>query len=184
MPSTAQAQQLSGEYRDLVARKVSEAMRRPVRIAVSVPVGVSSRPDVREEKVQSLTTTVKIGQFDHVEMGTPNFIVTECGLPNAQVWAAVIDEIVATGEVSRLNVETWLRSSRLLGRGAGGSLIVGAVHLLAQRRIVERFLYALSAAVAAVLGAECKLEIVVAKEWQSEHANPPVDGGLEEIGAA
>jgi hypothetical protein len=67
--------------------------------------------------------------------------------------------------VSAANVDAWLRSTRLIGRGADGRLIVGAVHGLAQRRIVSRFATPLRAAASAILGAPVELEIVVQRDW-------------------
>ena len=91
--------------------------------------------------------------------------MAECGLPSPQVWAAVLDEIAAAGSVSAANIDAWLRTTRLIGRTAEGGLVIGAAHGLAQRRIADRFARPLRAAVAAVLGREAPLEIVVTHNW-------------------
>ncbi len=157
VPRFAQAERMCGEYKELVERKLSEAMRRPVRLAVLVsePIDVEQRPN---QKVQDRVTVES-------DPETPIFIVPECGLPSTQVWAAVIDEVIAIGDVSRANVDTWLRSTRLIGRGPGGSLIVGTAHALAQRRIESRFASPLATAAAAIVGAERPLEFVIARDW-------------------
>ena len=165
-----------------MARKVSEAMRRPIRIAVLI----ESRTPVGSDSGSVMTTNELPGERLTVpsSLASPNIMIAECGMPSAQVWAAIIDEVVSDGEVSRLNVETWLRSSQLIGRGSDGALIVGAPHVLAQRRIESRFRAPLMSAVEAVLGIERRLEIVVARDWLAEHALIGSATGLDEIEVA
>lgn len=163
VPTAAQAERLSSEYGDLVARKLGEAMRRPVRIAVIVPATAAPVPPA--------ASWIDVTAFAE-DRPAPSFIVAECGLPSGQVWAAVIDEVATTAEVSRVNVDTWLRSTALIGRGDGGCLIVGVPHAMAQRRIAARFAAPLREAVAAVLGAERPLEIVVTRDWLAAHPYP------------
>jgi len=183
VPEEDQAEQLAGEYRDLVARKISEAMRRPIRIAVLIESQTSVVPGGDSVSVPAIVPSGdRVARPSGLE--NPNFMIAECGMPSAQVWAAIIDEIVSDGEVSRLNVETWLRSSQLIGRGSDGALIVGAPHVLAQRRIESRFRSPLVAAVEAVLGSQLRLEIVVARDWLAEHAVLGGVSGMNEIGAA
>jgi hypothetical protein len=114
----------------------------------------------------------------------PSFIVPECGLPSAQVWAAVLDEVAATGEVSQANIDAWLRSTRLIGRGADGTLIVGAMHGLAQRRVAARFAAPLRSAAATILGVEAPLEVVVSRDWLRANPSSPPDLSHGEIGVA
>jgi len=90
------------------------------------------------------------------------FIVAECGIPSGQVWAAVLDEIIANHQVSRADRDAWLRSTRLVGRGPAGELIVIAPSALAQKRIASRLKAPLRAAVATVIGRELEIEVRVA----------------------
>lgn len=159
-PDARQAERLIGEYRDLVERKLSEAMRRPMRIVVpghSAPGSTSPRPVVPSSQ-----------PLDGGSGAAATFLVAECGLPSAQVWAAVLDELVRSGGVSRVDAAAWFAATHLLGRGEGESLIIGAAHPLAQRRIATRFGGALRAAIAAVLGIERPIEIVVESEWNEQ----------------
>ncbi|MEA2524137.1 MAG: hypothetical protein QOF73_1364 [Thermomicrobiales bacterium] len=169
-PDAAQAERIAGEYRELIARKLSEAMRRPVRIAVLTAVG-----DGETERRRDGETEGKGGEvagFDHEdeEPETPAFVVEECGLPSGQVWAAVLEEVAARGGVGRANFDAWLRTTALIGRGDGGSLVVGVPHALAQRRIAARFVAPLRSAAAAIVGADLPLEVVVAREWLRAHS--------------
>ena len=107
----------------------------------------------------------------------PVFPVPECGLNSDQVWATVIAEVVARGDVGRANVDTWLRATALIGRGEDAGLIVGASSAMAQRRIAGRFLPPLRAAATAVLGSRVPVEVVIAREWlraNPEEATGPV----------
>ena len=81
----------------------------------------------------------------------------------------------ARGDVSRANVDTWLRATALIGRGTDGGLIVGATSAMAQRRIAGRFLPPLRAAATAVLGSRVSVEVVVSQEWL--RANPAEAAG-------
>jgi hypothetical protein len=159
-PDPAQAMQLAGEYRALVERKLSEAMRRPVRLAVQTP----ELPSPLTARVEP-TPVVSAGESVEDAVLPAPFLVAECGLPSGHVWAAVLDELLDRGEVSRANVDAWLRATVLLGRDPRGALIVGAPHLLAQRRILSRFLPALREAAQAVIGAALPIEVVVIADW-------------------
>jgi hypothetical protein len=107
-----------------------------------------------------------------------DFPVAECGLPSGEVWAAVLAELAAGGEVSRANFDAWLRATSLVGRAGdaapGTALVVGVPHALAQRRVATRFLPALRAAVAAVVGTPLGVEVVVVGDWLAgRHALSP-----------
>jgi hypothetical protein len=163
-----QAERLAGEYRALIERKLGEAMRRPVRLAVLTshqPSAISHQPTESSEAdaVEEVEPAGPV--LDDEELAAPVFHVAECGLPSGQVWAAVVEEAARGGEISRANVDAWLRPTTLLGRGEGGALIVGAPHTLAQRRVATRFLPALRSAVAAVIGADAPIEVVVSRDW-------------------
>ena len=187
----AQAERLATTYRDLIARKLGEALRRPVRLAVLAPdPGATAAGDAsgrfeaegggEGERLGAPVTMssrakVTAAGADQETPAIPVFPVPECGLNSDQVWVTVIAEVVARGDVSRANVDTWLRATALIGRGADGGLIVGASSAMAQRRIAGRFLPPLRAAAAAVLGNRVSVEVVIAREWL--RANPAEAAG-------
>jgi hypothetical protein len=182
-PDARQAEWMSGEYRELIARKLGEAMRRPVRIAVLVspgsgePGGAQAALHPAPEQPRSLTAP-------DAEPVVPVFLVVECGLPSPQVWAAVLDEIAASGAVSPANMDAWLRNTRLIGRQPDGALVIGAAHSLAQQRIATRFGRSLQDAVSRLLGRETPLEIVVARDWLLTGSATPHEDVGKESGAA
>ena len=207
----AQADLLAGPYRELVARKLGEALRRPVRVAVlaadaqgadgqtgrradgQTPAMASSPlpPEgegsgVRFAASQSPIANRQSPSSQHFDdaPATPHFLVAECGLPNAQVWAAVLDEVAVSGGVSRANIDAWLRTTALIGRDDAGALIVGVPHGLAQRRIATRFLGPLRAAAAAITGADLPLDIVVAADWLRANPAPTRPTPTGDAGAA
>ncbi len=190
VPDPVRAEQFATTYRDLVARKLSEAMRRPVRLAVLTlapaagpeglvetdPAGdrgaVASHPLTGGTSGPALDGENGATGASGATPAIPTFLVEECGLPSGQVWAAVLDELAVSGEVSRANFDTWLRATALIGRDPAGALVVGVPHALAQRRIAARFGPSLRAAVVAVVGVRLPVEVVVATEWL--RANHPV----------
>jgi hypothetical protein len=107
----------------------------------------------------------------------PLFTIEEVGLSNRQVWAATLAELVRRGDVSRADVETWLRPAGLIGRN-GGILLVGAPNAVARDRIVSRLLPALREALAATIGLALAVEVVVATRVE-ESGN----GGVERSSA-
>jgi hypothetical protein len=111
-------------------------------------------------------------------------LIEECGLPSTQVWAAVIEDLVASGAVSRANVDAWLRSTRLLGRLDDGSLVVGAAHALALRRIESRFSGELRASAAKIIGRRNALHFVVTREWLAGSVDLAISEPEPEFGAA
>lgn len=166
VPTEEQAERIAGEYRELIARKLGEAMRRPIRLAVQTVEPVHDRGSAgagasRAESGQGIRGI----DDDDVDLRSVPFIVAECGLPSNQLWAAVLEEVALRGEVGRAAMDAWLRTTTLLGRGEGRSLIVGVPHAVAQQRIASRFLPALMNAVAAVTGERLPLEIVVERDW-------------------
>jgi chromosomal replication initiation ATPase DnaA len=90
----------------------------------------------------------------------PLFTVEEVGLSNRQVWAATLAELARRGDVSRADVETWLRPAGLIGRD-GATLIVGAPNAVARDRIVSRLLPHLRQAIAATIGVTVGVEVIV-----------------------
>ncbi len=91
------------------------------------------------------------------------FTIAEIGLSNRQVWAATLTELAGRGDVSRADLETWLRPANLIGRD-GDTLIVGAPNAVARDRIAARLLPALREAIAATIGVVVGVEIVVEGE--------------------
>ena len=90
----------------------------------------------------------------------PVFTVEEVGLSNRQVWAATLAELGRGGDVSRADVETWLRPAGLIGR-EGSTLLIGAPNAAARDRIVSRLLPALREALTATIGRAVAVEVVV-----------------------
>jgi hypothetical protein len=90
----------------------------------------------------------------------PLFTIEEVGLSNRQVWAATLAELVRRGDVTRADVETWLRPAGLIGRD-GATLLVGAPNAVARDRIASRLLPALRKALAATIGPSVAVEVVV-----------------------
>jgi hypothetical protein len=178
-PTSAQADRLLTEYGDLVGRKLGEAMRRPVRIAVTAPPDQPAARDRERpaERVTAKTPKRRAPVAPDDELPDPVFMVAECGLPSGQVWAAVLDEVAAAGTIPPAEAELWLRATRLLGRGEDGRLIVGAMHTLAQRRIATRFATPLGSAVAAVLGRSVLIDVVVARDWLLAHRDEAAESG-------
>ncbi|MCC7024410.1 MAG: hypothetical protein IT338_16410, partial [Thermomicrobiales bacterium] len=93
----------------------------------------------------------------------PLFAIDEVGLSNRQVWAAALAEIERRGEVGRADLETWLRPAGLSGRD-GETLLVGAPNAVARDRIVARLLPALAAALAATIGVDLPVAVVIDDE--------------------
>ena len=90
----------------------------------------------------------------------PLFTIEEVGLSNRQVWAATLAELARRGDVSRADLETWLRPAGLIGRD-GATLLVGAPNAVARDRIASRLLPALREALAATIGVTVGIEVVV-----------------------
>ena len=90
----------------------------------------------------------------------PVFVIEEVGLSNRQVWAAALAEMARRGDVSRAELETWLRPAGLIGRD-GAVLLVGAPNAVARDRIATRLLPALREALSAAIGAPAAVAVVV-----------------------
>jgi hypothetical protein len=96
----------------------------------------------------------------------PLFTIEEVGLSNRQVWAATLGELVRRGDVSRAELETWLRPATLIGRN-GETLLLGAPNAVARDRIATRLLPALRQAIAATIGVAVEVEVVVEGEMET-----------------
>jgi hypothetical protein len=165
VPDAGQAERIMGEYRELIARKLSEAMRRPVRLAVLTGMPAMAERQADGEAAGARPSAVAPPEEQEDDPASPSFVVAECGLPSGQVWAAVLEEVVARGGVTRANFDAWLRTTSLIGRDERGGLVVGVPHALARRRVTGRFLAPLREAAASIIGADLPLEVVVAREW-------------------
>jgi hypothetical protein len=102
----------------------------------------------------------------------PSFTIAECGLTNRQVWSAVLDTLRGSGEISRSDIDTWLRDAAIVGRGDGGAMIIGAPHALAQRRITGGFKAPLRRALAAITGHPLELEVALLRDWLAPGGDP------------
>jgi hypothetical protein len=147
-----QARSLDGEYRDLVVRKLSEAIRRPVGLTVRVAGAQTSR---------ALPAPV-------VRAARNTFMIDECGLTSAQVWDALIDDVVRSGSVRPADASAWLRPASLIDRLADGTFVIGAPNSITAKRIHERFAAALADALADLIGGDVELRVVIANEWTAE----------------
>ena len=175
----ARAEPLAVTYRGLIERKLSQAMRRPIRIAVVTPddgeattaTTAPIRPSRRAIDSRSETATVADSQIT-----PPSFVIAECGLWSGQVWAAVLGELERHEAVGPADFAAWLRSTLPLGRGGDGGLgspvVVGVPHALAQRRVSSRFQDVIADVITSVVGVALPVEIVVVRDWLAQH--PPV----------
>jgi hypothetical protein len=176
VPDPARAEPLATTYRDLIERKLSQAMRRPIRIAVVIPddgeataaPAAPMRPNRRAEADASDVATP-----GDIQITPPSFVIAECGLWSGQVWAAVLTELERHEAVGPADFAAWLRSTLPLGRGGDGGpgspLVVGVPHALAQRRVSSRFQDVIAGAVAGVVGVALSVEIVVVRDWLAQH---------------
>jgi hypothetical protein len=81
----------------------------------------------------------------------PSFTIEEIGLTNRQVWAATLGELAQRGDVSRAELESWLRPAALIGRD-GPALVLGAPNAVTRDRIATRLLPAVRDALTATIG--------------------------------
>jgi chromosomal replication initiation ATPase DnaA len=79
------------------------------------------------------------------------------------VWAAALAEVARRGDISRADLETWLRPAGLIGRD-GETLIVGAPNAVARDRIATRLRPVLLDALAATIGVPVRVEVIVESE--------------------
>jgi hypothetical protein len=188
-PDPVQAEQLVTTYRGLIERKLSQAMRRPIRLAVVTPDdGQARRPAFEPPEVptESLTpgsrrrATRPEAMTPDDAITPPSFVIAECGLWAGQVWAAVLAELERHDAVGRADFEAWLRATQPLGRagegGPGSPLVVGVPHALAQRRVSSRYQDILAAVLARVVGVPVPVEIAVTRDWLAQHPAPITAG--------
>ena len=99
------------------------------------------------------------------------FMIPECGMTSRQVWSALFGELRMSEAIPRTDVDTWLRDSLLVGRGATGALVMGVPHELARRRATGRNLSAIRAAVKRVTGVALAVEVALIREWAERQAD-------------
>jgi hypothetical protein len=90
-----------------------------------------------------------------------SFTIDEIGLSNRQVWAAALAEMARRGDVSRAELESWLRPAALIGRD-GPTLIIGAPNAVTRDRIATRLQPAVRDALGATIGVPVGISVVVA----------------------
>jgi hypothetical protein len=91
---------------------------------------------------------------------SPTFVISEIGLTNRQVWAATLGELARRGDVSRTELENWLRPASLIDRD-GETLIVGTPNAVSRDRIAYRLLPAVRAALGTTIGAPVGVSVEV-----------------------
>ena len=92
----------------------------------------------------------------------PSFVIDEVGLSNRQVWAATLGELARRNDVSRGDLEAWLRPAALIGRD-GETLLIGAPNAVSRDRIASRLLPAVRDAIGTTIGMPVGVAVVVAE---------------------
>jgi len=185
-----QSVEFAERYLDLVTRKLGSALRRPVRLSVSVveeagdsDEGGEVRSGGRNEEVSGVesvrrsrlsprerrsaaTTSTTLGAM-------PVFTIERCGMTNRQVWALALNDLREGGVISRADVDAWLRDAVVLevGERNGRPYVrLGVPHVLAKRRIDDRFQTPVVQGLARMLGigGGLELEVSLIRDWLGE----------------
>ena len=98
-----------------------------------------------------------------VKDNAPLFAITEIGLSNRQVWAAALEELALRADVSRAEIETWLRPAALSGQ-EGDTLLISAPNRVAADRISRRLLPSLRQALATTVGVPLDVRVITAPD--------------------
>ncbi|HEX7103843.1 MAG TPA: DnaA N-terminal domain-containing protein, partial [Nitrolancea sp.] len=162
------AERLSGEYYELVSRKLAEAMRRPVRIEFSAP---GASPETAAAAVESERPPVPEKESPsrpERPLPLPNFMLAG-GLTNQQIWSSALE--VLAGRVSAATWQTWLRPAALIGTDEDGTLVLGAPNAFARQRLSGHLLDEVARALAGLLERPVTLRVVVTQEWLRQRAN-------------
>lgn len=179
--SSASAGRLGAEYADLVARKLSEALRRPAR--VRFVAADTSRPGSNSESTPdeieaagrpigappgaAASTAEADGEGSAAGPALParpplgRFMLPE-GLSNVQLWAAAQDELAR--RLTPASFAAWVRPAALIGLQPDGALVVGAPTSFARQRL-ESLLPELRATLSGLLGRPVVIELVVNDDW-------------------
>ena len=152
-----QVDQLSGGYRGLVERGLEAAIGTPVAIAV---IGPRDGDDVRAEAPEADEVDAAATEVSESDAIPAPFIVTGSGLSGDQVWSALLDELAASGAVPSANIATWLRPARLVAEREDGTLVIGAPHAPAQRRIAGHFQSSIESTLSRLLGRPVRIDVI------------------------
>jgi len=162
------------QHLDLVTRKLGSALRRPVRLSVSLPSSTTetegqaegarrSRKSPRERRAAGAAMTLG---------AMPVFTIERCGMTNRQIWALALDDLREGGVISRADVDAWLRNAVVLevqvdDRAGKPYVRLGVPHVLAKRRIEGRFQTPIVQGLARMLGigGGLELEVSLIREW-------------------
>ena len=161
--SNESAQRLSGEYYELVSRKLAEAMRRSVRIEFTI--GESSASE-RSSSSPNAASDVDGKVISFVEASRPAPMPTftlSGGLSNQQVWSTAL--VALSSRLTAATLETWLRPVSIIGIEEDGTLILGAPNAFAQRRLSSRLRDEIVHVLSDLLGHPVDVHVVVAQEW-------------------
>jgi len=167
--SNESAQRLSGEYYELVARKLAEAMRRSVRIEFIIGETSADEPS-SSQPISEPEAGGKVISF--VEASRPAPLPTFAlsgGLSNQQVWSTAL--VALSSRLTAATLETWLRPASIIGVEPDGTLILGAPNAFAQRRLSSRLQEDIVRVLSDLLGRPVQLRVVVAQEWLRQRAS-------------
>jgi hypothetical protein len=192
VPTASQHEGFAVTHRELVARKLGSALRRPVRLVVIVaaedpdpdPVTDAGATGTQQAAVPPRRRELTSRPTSHVQTlgAMPVFTIERCGMTNRQVWALALTDLREGGVVPRHDVEAWLRDVVILAvdEDAGSGSIdvrLGVPHLLAGRRIEGRFLPAIRQTLARLLvtsggggGGEIVIDVALTRDWLQETA--------------
>ena len=169
------AERLSGEYYELVSRKLAEAMRRSVRIEFVVdrsPQGLATAPASSPDAPEAQGKIISFVEASR-PAPVPTFTLSG-GLSNQQVWSTALESL--STRLTAATLETWLRPASIIGLDADGTLILGAPNAFAQRRLSSRLQADIVRVVSDLLGRDVQLRVVVAQEWLRQQASSPDAG--------
>ena len=138
----------------MIAGGVRAADGRPVTIAVIGPESDAPEhePQVDESEVEE--------PVNRTGSGPGSFVVSGSGLSGDQVWSALLDELTASGDVPAANVATWLRPARLVAEREDGTLVIGAPHAPARRRIAGHYQTPIESALSRLLGRPIRIDVI------------------------
>jgi hypothetical protein len=153
------AERLSGEYYEVVSRKLAEAMRRPIRIEFSAP-GIVPVGKMEQPTTNLITPTPSAESQRPVPL--PSFMLAG-GLTNTQLWSSARDTLAT--RFSPATWETWVRPASLIGVDEDGTLVLGAPNAFAQRRLATHLLDEIVRVLSQLLDRPVGVRVVVAQEW-------------------
>lgn len=157
------AERLTGEYYELVSRKLGGAMRRSVRISFVVRGSELVEKKLVEELGDAEGSSNVLEFVDGQRpVPLPTFNLSD-GLSNQQIWSMALEKLSTS--VGQATLETWLRPAAIIAMDEVGSLTLGAPNAFAQRRLANRLRPGIVAALSELLGRSIELRVVVVQEW-------------------